>query len=556
MSSNKILVILGGVVAVLVIAIVVVTVAVVSRGGGSKSNASASSSKSTTAASSAASGQTLRIPGDDPLTLDPAQVFDVTSSQYVVEIYSGLVTLNKQLQVIPDIASAMPQVSADGKTYTFHLRNDVVFSGSNRRVTAQDFKYSIDRACDPTTNSPTADTYLGDIVGCKDMLRGRAKTVSGVKVVDASTLQITIDAPKPYFLAKLTYPTAFVVDQQQIQSDPHNWTRNPHGTGPFMLKSWNIGQSLTLVANPHYYLGVPQVKEVDFQLAGGSALTEYQNNEIDIDPGVGVDAIDTVRDPSSPLHSQFHEAPDLSTGYIAFNAKQAPFDDPKVRQAFSESIDKNQLVNVILKNEAVVANGILPPGMPGYSKATKGLPYDPANAKKLLQESKYAGKLPPIQLATSGTGANVGPLIEALVQMWKTNLGVTVTVQQVEAATFLQDAQQGKFQMWEAGWAADYPDPEDFLSINFNSQSQGNDTKYNNPAVDKLLNEADTQLDPTKRMAEYNQAEQMIINDAAWLPLIYDKEEQLVKPYVHGYSLVGMVIPILRYVSIQKQSSQ
>ncbi|MGH2447515.1 MAG: ABC transporter substrate-binding protein, partial [Chloroflexota bacterium] len=282
MSSNKLLATLGGVVAVLIVALIVVAV-VVTRGSGGKATASASSSKSTTSKSAAAapkanSGQTLRIPGDDPLTLDPALVFDVTSSQYVVELYGGLVTLDKSLKVVPDIASAMPTVSADGKTYTFHLRADVVFSGSNRRVTAQDFKYSIERACDPNTNSPTADTYLGDIVGCKDMLRSRAKSVSGVKVIDDSTLQITIDASKPYFLAKLTYPTAFVVDKDQIQSDPHNWTRNPHGTGPFILKNWNIGQSLTMVANPRYHLGVPQVKEVDFELAGGSALTEYQNN--------------------------------------------------------------------------------------------------------------------------------------------------------------------------------------------------------------------------------------------------------------------------------------
>ncbi|MGI8554508.1 MAG: peptide ABC transporter substrate-binding protein, partial [Dehalococcoidia bacterium] len=127
-----------------------------------------------------------------------------------------------------------------------------------------------------------------------------------------------------------------------------------------------------------------------------------------------------------------------------------------------------------------------------------------------------------------------------------------VTVQQVEAATFLQDAKQGKFQMWEAGWAADYPDPEDFLSINFLSQSQGNDTKYNNPQVDQLLNQANTAQDQTKRFDLYHQAEQIIVSDAAWLPLIYDKDEVLIKPYIKGYEPVGLIIPLLRYVTIQK----
>ena len=551
MSSNKLLAILGGVVGVLIIAVVVVSIAVISHGSGGNKSSGNNSSNSAAAVPKAKAGEALRIPGDDPLTLDPALVFDVTSSEYVVELYGGLVTLDQNLKVQPDIAKSW-DVSADGKTYTFHLRDDVVFSGSNRKVTAQDFKYSMERAADPKTDSPTADTYLGDIVGVKDMIRGKATSVSGIKVIDDQTLELDIDAPKPYFLAKLTYPTAFVVDKDQIASDARNWTRHPHGTGPFILKQWNIGQNLTLIPNPRYHLGVPALKEVDFSLAGGSALTQYQNGEIDIDPAVGVDDIESVRDPSNPLNKEFHEKPDLSTGYIAFNAQQPPFDDPKVRQAFSESVDKNQLVNTILKGEADVANGILPPGLPGYSKETKGLPYDPAAAKQLLQESKYAGKLPPIQLSTAGTGANVGPLIEALVQMWKTNLGVDVTVQQVEAATFLQNAVQGKFQMWEAGWAADYPDPEDFLSVNFYSQSQQNDTKYNNPDVDKLLQQADVELDQTKRMDLYHQAEQQIINDAAWLPLVYDKDEVLIKPYVKGYDLVGMIIPILRYVSIQK----
>lgn len=550
MSSNKLLGILAGVVGILIIAVVVVSIAVISHGsGGNKS--SSNNSSNTAAAPKAKAGEALRLPGDDPLTLDPALVLDVTSSQYVVELFGGLVTLDQNLKIQPDIAKSW-DVSQDGKSYTFHLRDDVVFDGSNRKVTAQDFKYSLERAADPKTDSPTADTYLGDIVGAKDMIRGKATSISGVKVIDDSTLDLTIDAAKPYFLAKLTYPTAFVVDKDQIASDARNWTRHPHGTGPFILKQWNIGQNLTLVPNPRYHLGVPALKEVDFSLAGGSALTQYQNGEIDIDPGVGVDDIESVRDPSNPLNKEFHENPTLSTGYIAFNSQQPPFDDPKVRQAFSESVDKNQLVNTILKSEADVANGILPPGLPGYSKDTKGLPYDPAAAKQLLQDSKYAGKLPPIQLSTAGTGANVGPLIEALVQMWKTNLGVDVTVQQVESATFLQNSVQGKFQMWEAGWAADYPDPEDFLSVNFLSTSQQNDTKYSNPAVDKLLQQADTEPDATKRMDLYHQAEQQIINDAAWLPLVYDKDEVLIKPYVKGYDLVGMIIPILRYVSIQK----
>ncbi len=546
MSNNRLLAVLGGIVAVLIVAIVVIGAVIISRSGGSSHSASSRGS-----AGRSGSPDALHLAGDDPLTLDPAQVFDTTSSVYVVELFGGLVTLDKNLKIIPDVAKAMPDVSADGKTYTFHLRDDAVFSGSGRKVTAQDFKYSFERAADPKTNSPTADTYLGDIVGAREMIAGKATSISGIKVIDDSTLQIAIDAPKPYFLAKLTYPTAFVVDRQQIESDPKNWTRHPNGTGPFILKEWNIGQDVILTSNPKYHLGAPALKEVDFSLAGGSAMTEYQNGEIDV-TGVGINDIDSVRDKSNPLNKEFHEAPALSVGYIGFNTQKAPFDDPKVRQAFSEAIDKDQLVNVILKNEADKATAILPPSMPGFDKSIKGLPFDANAAKQLLQQSKYADKLPPVQLTLSGQGGDVDPLTEAIVQMWKQNLGVDVTVQQEEAATFFSDAMQGKLQMFTEAWGADYPDPEDFLSLNFLSDSQQNESKYNNPQVDQLLRQADTTLDESKRMDLYHQAEQQIIDDAPWIPLTWDKSEYLVKPYVKGYDTVGLVMPLLRYVSIQK----
>src|SRR5690606_8964748 len=154
----------------------------------------------------------------DPLTLDPALVFEVGSATYVLEIYSGLLTIDRDLRIVPDLAEAMPEVSEDGKTYTFKIRRNAQFH-DGRPVTAEDVKYSLDRAARlGQTDSVVAEAFLGDIVGARDVTRGRAETISGVEVVDSSTIQITIDEPKPHFLAKLTYSTAFVVDQQQVES--------------------------------------------------------------------------------------------------------------------------------------------------------------------------------------------------------------------------------------------------------------------------------------------------------------------------------------------------
>lgn len=570
--SNKLLGALAGVVAVLVIGIVALTVVIVNSGSsGSSSNAktasttnsnSNNSANSPKSAASAASnsgkapssnvkGGELRVPGDDPLTLDPAIVLDAASSVYVVEIFGGLVQLDKNLKVIPDIAREMPQVSQDGLTYTFKLRDDVVFQNSNRRVTAQDFKYSMERACDQQTGSTTADQYLGDIVGCKDMLRGTAKSVSGITVVDDQTLQIKIDQPKSYFLAKLTYPTAFVVDKTEIDADKRNWTRHPNGTGPFKLKEWKIGESVTLVANDRYHLGAPKVGQITFDLAGGSALTQYENGEVDISP-VGLNDIDRVRDKNDPLSKEYVHKPIQATDAIEFNTTKAPFDDPKVRQAFSMAIDRDKLVSVILKDAVQKAEGIMPPGMPGYDSSIKGLPFNPDQAKQLIQQSKYAGKLPPITFTTQGTGANNGPILDAIIQMWKDNLGVDVTVQQVEPATFLQDVKKGAYQFWDFGWIADYPDPEDFLDLNFVSGGNGDDTKYSSPQVDDLLKQARVEQDQTKRYQLYSQAEKQIVSDAPWLPLFWEQTNEVVKPYVQGYDEPGMIIPIYRYVSLNK----
>lgn len=547
MTEKKLLAGIGAVVGVLVLAVAVMTVVILSRGGGDDIAAGGASQSS---AGPREAGE-LRLPGDDPLTLDPALVTDVTSATYVVELFGGLVMLDKDLKVVPDIAREW-KVSDDGLRYTFSLRDDVVFSGSGRGVRAQDFKYSMERAAAPDTDSPTADTYLGDIVGAKDMIRNKTKEISGIKVIDDRTLEITIDAAKPYFLAKLTYPTAFAVDKEQIERDKRNWTRRPNGTGPFKLQEWKIGERVVLVPNERYHGDPkPQLKKVTFNLAGGSSLTQYENDEIDL-AEVGINDIERIRDKGERLNKEFVEKPELATRYVAFNTKQPPFDDPKVRQAFAMAVDKQRIVDVVLRKIMPVADTILPPGMPGFSAEIKGLRYDPAKAKQLLQESKYQGRLPRVVMTLSGQGQNVGPTIEAMLEMWKQALGVEVEVEQVETATFFQDVRRGRYQMWNQGWSADYPDPENFLDIHFYSESRQNETGYKNSDVDQLIIQARTERDQPRRFALYGQIERQLLQDSPWIPLFHDSSARLVKPYVKGWQEPGLVIPRLRYVSIDR----
>jgi ABC-type transport system substrate-binding protein len=325
-------------------------------------------------------GGTLTRLWVDPPTLDPHLTSDTDSAPLVYEIFSGLVSISTDLQIIPDIAERW-DITGGGTVFTFHLRGGVKFQ-DGKPVTANDIKYSFERALDPRTQSPTADTYLGDIVGAQDKLKGLAKDVKGVKVINDRTVEITNDAPKAYFIAKLTYPTSFVVDRQNVESGA-DWTRKPNGTGPFKLAEYTPGQRLVLQRNDNYYRGVAKLDRVVNILSGGTAMTMYENNEIDI-TGVGLADLDRVLNPNDALNKQLVVGPpSFEIGYIGFHAQKPPFDDPLVRRALTLAIDKGSIAKDVLSNRVVPAYGVLPPGFPGYNANLKGLRFDPARAKQI-----------------------------------------------------------------------------------------------------------------------------------------------------------------------------
>lgn len=552
--SNRMLTLMMGFVAFLILAVgAVFLIALAGGSGDDDDGGSKADSKNTPKASTSGKicdGKSLIVPGDDPSSvLDPIQVGDVSTSEYVVEIFGGLVTLDPELKVQPDIAKEMPVVSNGGKTYTFKLRDNVVFHNS-QRVTADDFKYSIERAADPANASPTVLAYLGNIVGLKDRFANKAASVSGVKVIDQTTLQIDLVEPSDFFLSELTYPVAFVVDKKSIEKNPRNWTQTPNGTGPFKLKEFKPAEKIVLVKNDRYHLGAPKLDEVIFELAGGSILTRYENDEIHIG-GFPATQLDSVKSGSSPLSKDYREVPEMATFYFTLNPAKAPFDDAKVRQAFAMSIDRETINNVLLYNAYRVADGFLPPEMPGYSASVKSYSYDVAKAKQLLQESKYAGKLPRVVLTYSGSGAAPGDLLVAIQKGWSDNLGVDIELQAVDSSAFLREQRKGQFQMHSDGWSADYPDPEDFLGKLFASDSQLNYIKYKNDDVDKLLSQAKTEQDRTKRFSLYIAAEQKILDDAVVVPTFWPVGHQLVKQCVKDLPAASMTIPKYRYVDIK-----
>ena len=496
------------------------------------------------------SDEILRLALSDIVDLDPAITQDASSAFYITHIFSGLVALNAKFEVVPDLAETW-QVSPDGRVYTFELRRGAQFH-DGREVRAADVQYSLERAADPRTRSNVAASYLGDIVGVTAKLDGRAREIAGVSVRDDYTIEVTIDRPKAYFLAKLTYPTAYVVDRANVESGP-DWTSVPNGTGPFMLAAWQLGTELVLIRNDNYYGRKAGVKEVQF-LGLAPQVAAYEQGLLDI-AYVGLGDIERVTDPTQALNEELQVTPDLSVSYLGLNVRAKPFDDVKVRQAFNHALDRDKIITVALRGMFAPADGILPPGLPGYSEDLKGLEYDVIKANLLIGQSSYGSvqNFPPMVLHTFGAGFEPAPHIQAIVEVYRQNLGVEIMIRQTDFASLLELLSQrpDEVQMFSLAWVADYADPQNFLDVLFHSQSGENRTGYASNEVDALLQRARTETDAAVRMRLYQQAEQVIVREAPWVPLWHGRQFVLVKPYVRGFQPSPVVQPWLGNISIK-----
>ncbi len=475
------------------------------------------------------------------ITIDPA-LSQRGAGDLVGAIFSGLVRLNNQLEVVVDLAERW-EVSDDRTVYTFDLRDNARFH-DGRAVTAHDFKYSWERALHPDTESTVAETYLGDIVGAKALASGEAETLEGVQALDDRTLQVTIDGPFPYFLAKLTYPTSFVVDRANVETG-ESWTDAPNGTGAFKLKVWNKDQLLVLERNEDWYNGAPALAHVVYRIFAGRPMQMYERGEIDL-THIGIYDIDRARDPANALNADLREGTALCTYYLGFNVSQPPFDDPKVREALALAMETDKWLEVSLKGLSERAAGFVPPGMFGHNEALEPTPFDLQRARQLLDESGYGGaeNLPSIK-----SFAENGSIHWA----WREHLGLEVEAVSVfEFADFLERLDKEELGVFATGWCADYPDPQNFLHVLFHSESAENRFGYSNEQVDALLEEASTEADSERRASLYHQAERLVLDDWVAVPLRHSTRHMLVQPYVKGYELTPIGIPQLQNISIER----
>jgi oligopeptide transport system substrate-binding protein len=490
----------------------------------------------------------LVLDGEDPYDLDPATT-EEGPADYTGLMFSGLVMLDTNLQVVPDLAQRW-EISDDGRTYTFYLHPDARFH-DGKPVTAADVAHSWERAADPGLESTKTSTYLGDIVGVKERLAGEAEEIAGVEVVDDHTLRVTIDEPKAYFLAKLTWPVAYVVDRENVESAPggDEWWRQANGTGPFRLETWT-DKALVFARNEDYYGTAPRLEHVVYLLDAGPSSQLYERGEIDM-AGVSFSALERAGDPSDPWYGQLHTTSGFCTRRLIFDATQKPFDDPRIRQAFSYAVDREALMEVTFQDAVEPANGPLPPGMPGHSADLEGYHFDPDHALALISRSSYGepAVLPLITLTTSGY-SEPGDYVEAIVQDWEETFGIEIKVELLDPFSYEHEVKTNHGQIFTMGWCADYPDPQNFLDVLYHSDSEENLGHYSNPEVDALLEQGRSEPDPETRLALYQQVEQMIVDDAADIWISHSVSRLLIKPYVHGYVILPIGVPQFQNVYV------
>ena len=480
----------------------------------------------------------------DPTTLDPAKVEDGTTIDLLQNVFEGLVKWDEQNNIAPSLAEKW-DLSPDGTTYTFHLRTGVKFQKNGREVTAEDFIYSFDRACDPKTASPVASTYLGDIKGVTERAQGKATEISGLKVVDPHTLQITLISFKPYWLGNMTYPCAFVVCKEEIAKTNGEVNENSAvGTGPFQLRNYAKGTQVTLDANSSYYAGKPKLDGIERPIIadGGTRLSSYEAGDLDI-VDVSPRDLDHIN-MDAGLKADLKTFPRASTWYVALNqdATDSPFKKKEVRQAFAMAIDRDAIVKVALKGQADLATGIVSPHLGDYVSTCKLLPFDPTQAKKLLAQAGYPdGKgFPKLPFTFRNDMPQVQATSEVVAQQLKDNLGIEVQLQPMSWSDFLKERTAKSMPLSHLRWGADYADPQNFLSlllhtskkVNGKEDHPENGVGYSNPQFDALCDQADAEHDHAKRMTMYQQAEQIAVSDAPWVPLYFQRDLELIKPRV------------------------
>lgn len=533
----------------LLMAIAMVVMSLAACGGSTASSSSAPSSDAGSTPAPAANELSVCV-GPDPDTIDPALNSAVDGATLIIHGFEGLYTLDQSGTPIPGQAESV-DVSEDGKTYTFHLRDGLKWSDGTP-ITTEDFVWSWKRAVDPTTASDYA--YMFECIEGYDKASAGELDALAVKAIDEKTLEVKLIAATPYFLELTAFPTFSPVQKATVDANGEKWALSPEtyiGNGPYKMTEWVKGSHMTYVKNENYWnveaLGPDTIK---FALIEDDVaqLSAFQNGTILFADAMPNDEIDAWKE-----KAEFHLNGQLGTYYVSYQTQKAPLDNPKVRQALTLAIDREWIVTNIGKSGQQPAGAFVPTGLTDADptkefRTVGGDYYDPMDyegnlekAKALLAEAGYPeGKgLPTIEyLYNEGTGhQQIG---EALQNMWS-KLGVNVELVSQEWATFLNTRKNGEYNIARNGWLGDYNDPISFLDM-WITGGGNNDAQWSNAKYDELIAKIKASSDREERMKLMHEAEDIIFEEWMLCPIYY-----YVDLYLQAQNLEGVWASPLGY---------
>jgi len=468
---------------------------------------------------------------NDIATLDPAIGYDWQNWSIIKSLFSRLLDYEPgTTNLVPDLATEMPKISADGMTFEFNMRDDVKFH-NGRLLVADDVKYSIERAVNPKTQSPGAG-FFASIEGFDDASAGKSTNISGITVNSPTSITFKLSRPDATFLHVMAINFASVVPKEDAEKFGPDFGKNPVGSGAFKFTSWALGQKLTIDKNADYYReGLPKLDQINFEVGVDPtvALQRLKNNEVDV-LGDSIPAANYIAEKeNSDNEGLIIEGGQLQTGYVTLNVKIKPLNNVKVRQAVNHAIDKDRIVQ-ILNGRADAANQPLPPSMPGYDTGYTGFAYDVAKAKALLAEAGLANGFS-TELWTSNTDPN--PRIAQSIQEDLAKVGIKASIKSLAQANVIEAGSSGKAPMvWSGGmaWIADFPDPSNFwgpiLGCGGAVPGGWNWSQYCNKTLDAEAVKADAMTDPAKadeRQKLWGSVFTRAMDEAPWVPIFNEK---------------------------------
>ena len=535
--------------------------------GGSASSA-ASTETSTAASTEAATGEestgtasgfTVQL-GSNPETLDPALNSAIDGANTLITVFEPLLLIDENNEVIPGQAESYT-VSEDGLTWTFTMRDGLKWSDGSD-LTAKDFEYSFKRLAAPDTAAPYAETVVGMIDGYADATGNPDKegnmttepdfdALNVVASEDGKTLTVTLSYPCAYFDKLAAFAAMSPVQQATVEANGDAWCTEPDTyicNGPYCISEWIPSERIVLAKNPNYVGGWDSSKIVSDTITmllledSSASYTAYNSGEAQLVKDVPTDEIPSLT--KAEDGGDFYVDTILGTYYVSLNDQREPFTDPNVRKALSLAIDRDYVANTIMQGTYTPAYNLVGPGIVDES----GMFYDNANdgktyisddyeanleaAKQALADAGYPNGegFPVIEYSTNDVGYHT-PVAEYLQQAWG-ELGITVNINKVEWASFTPLRRAGDYDASRNGWVMDYNDPSNMLEL-FTTSNGNNDGKYSSADFDAAI-EASKVADKSVHFQKLHEAEDILMNDYACIPIAYYNDFWLQSPSLKG----------------------